>query len=188
VPLAALGLISLVVLATPAHAQTAPTAQLPDVRALIAMLGGFEEGPTPAEWRALGPAVVPLLARIADDRDQLGAIRIRAVHTAGHFATPASRALLRRAARAPEPMIAREGALALGRAFGADALRDVAPLLAHDDTAVREAAIRALSAIDTASARERLRARLPREADAVLRSMIDAALSSPEGAPGGPPG
>lgn len=183
--------IVLLLLAAPssALAQTGaaqPPASL-SVESVQAMLAGVEEGPGPAEWAAIGPAAVPVLAAIAGDREQPGFVRLRAIQAAGNFATPASRAMLRRAARSGEPLFARAAALALSRAFGAAARGDVAPLLDHADTAVREGAIRALGAMlrtdRTASDAIRgelealLGRRLAREGDEVLRQEIQRQLS-----------
>lgn len=171
-----------------ALAQSAPQ---PSDEALVAMLSGIEDGPSPGEWARIGPAVVPALARIAADASQPGFVRLRAIQAAGLFATPDSRALLRRALRSRDAMTLREAALAMQRAFGADALADVAPLLSHRDTAVREAAIRALGAIArgqdaraAADAVGQLRRRLAREDDAVLRAEIERQLAARSGGEG----
>ncbi|MDQ3036347.1 MAG: HEAT repeat domain-containing protein, partial [Myxococcota bacterium] len=74
--------------------------------------------------------------------------------------------------------------LAMQRAFGASALRDLIPLLDASDTAVREAAIRALGAIASGTgparetslrdqARSQLRRQLVREPDEALREEIE---------------
>jgi HEAT repeat protein len=168
---------TLLALALVATASTA-RAQQPTAAAVVAMLSGIEDAPTPAEWQAMGPRVVGILAQLARDPQQPGFVRVRAIQAAGQFATPAARTVLRRALRDPEPMLVREAVLSMQRAFGAGALRDVAPLLDHEDTAVREAAIRALAAIGGDRARELLRARLAREDDQVLVTQLTTALGS----------
>lgn len=158
----------------------APTPESPTAAAVAELLMGIEDVPSLEAWRAMGPGVVPALARIASDRQQPGFVRLRAVQAAGAFATAPARTLLRRALRSGDPMMAREAAIALARAFGRASIADVAPLLAHPDSAVREGAIRALASIDDDLARGRLRARLAREADPVLREQIEAVLSARE--------
>jgi HEAT repeat protein len=190
-------LLAVVLSATPsiALAQAAP-GQTPSVAAVQAMLAGFEEGPGAEDWAALGPAAVPVLASIAADEAQPGFVRLRAIQAAGTFATPEARAMLRRALRSPQPLFVRAAALAMQRAFGASARAELAPLLDHADVAVREAAVRALGAIAApgraqgASDAERairdevdarLRRRLAREQDDVLRERIERQLSGGTG-------
>jgi HEAT repeat protein len=161
---------------SPERAQAQAATISPD--GVLAMLSGFEEVPTREDWRALGRGVLPVLARIADDDQHPGYVRIRAVQAAAAFATPAARGILRRALRDREPLVVREATLAMQQAFGGSALADVAPLLAHRDTAVREAAIRALGAMKTEAARAHLRRRLASEPDAALREEIERALAA----------
>jgi HEAT repeat protein len=158
------------------QAERAAQAQPISSEAVVALLSGIEDVPARAEWEAMGPTVIPVLARIVTDHGHPGFIRLRAIQVAGAFATPQGRALLRRALRDREPLLVREAVLALERAFGSAALPDIAPLLAHPDTAVREAAILALGSMGTEAARMHLRRRLDREPDEVLREEIQRVL------------
>lgn len=167
-------------------AASAQTTQELSADSVAAMLTGFEQGPEAERWSAIGPAVVPVLAEIASDAQRPGFVRIRAITAAGHFATPEARGMLRAALRSPEPLFVRAAALAMHRAFGASALRELVPLLAAGDTAVREAAIRTVGAIAAQStrdatlrdeARTQLRRRLAREPDEALREELERRIS-----------
>lgn len=175
--------IPALVAGTASAQSTPPPSQVPTEARVVAMLSGVEDVPGVETWRAMGPGLVPVLARIVDDAQRPGFVRLRAVQVAGVFTTDAAKSLLRRAVRGRDPLMAREAAIAMARAFGRDAIADVAPLLEHADTAVREGAIRALGSIDDDGARSRLRARLARERDTVLREQIETVLSGGVGAP-----
>lgn len=169
-----------------AHAQVGPDPDRPEIERpaapprtaaeVVALLSGFEEAPRRDEWRAFGTAMIPLLRAVAEDTGAPGYARLRAVRALGAFENREARVALRRALRRPEALMVREAALAMTEAFGAAAEADVAPLLSHADTAVREAAIDALGRMGTAGARARLQARLPQERDEVLRARIEERL------------
>ncbi|UJR79071.1 HEAT repeat domain-containing protein [Sandaracinus amylolyticus] len=152
---------------------------------VIALLSGIESTPTLEAWRAMGPATIPLLRAAIDDARTPGFVRVRAVHALGAFTTSEARTTLRRALRRPEGLVVREAVLAMTTAFGAASEGDVAPLLTHSDTAVREAVIDALGRMGTADARSRLQSHLARERDEALRERIEARL---RGGAGSSPG
>lgn len=156
---------------------------------LRSLLMAFEHGPSPLEWQALGPSIVPALGRLAEDSREPVFVRVRAVQAAAHFTTAAARDLLRRALSSDEPLVVREAALGMARAFGVRIVPDLIPLLEHHDTAAREAAIRALGSLlcrrdlsrsQSARCGEAARAlstRLAREGDEFLRAEIQRRLS-----------
>lgn len=151
------------------------------------LLSAYEHGPRPSAWRALGPATVGVLAELYDDAGEPFYVRIRAVEAAGHFRTPASRTFLRAVARAApqRDLMVRAAVLALGRAFGASALRDVTPFLGDRRVAVREGAIVALVRMQDPAARAALRAHLRVEDRPHLRARIARALAdAPDTVPG----
>lgn len=161
----------------------------PAPESLRSLLMAFEHGPRPREWQALGPSIVPALGRLAEDEREPVFVRMRAVQAAAHFTTDAARNLLRRALSSHEPLVVREAALGMARAFGASAVRELCPLLDHDDTAVREAAIVALGSIAcrrdlshlegacSGEAARALLARLAHEQDEFLRAELQRQLS-----------
>jgi HEAT repeat protein len=140
------------------------------------MLSGFEEGPSRADWRALGEAVLPSLAQVASDRSAESFLRERAVSAAASFSTPAARTLLTRALRDRHAMVVRAAILGLADAFGESALGSITPFLTHTDTALREAAIRALASVESSASTRALLGARARESDEVLREQIEAAL------------
>ena len=143
------------------------------------MLSGFEDVPSLAEWRALGPAVVPLLIAIHDDTQVIQPVRLRAVEAMGAYSTPAARAFLLRVMNDPHEgtIVVREAAEALAQSGGASAVAPIARLLQSPDRTLREGAIVALGRIDLATARHELEQQLPRETDADLRRQIGALLA-----------
>jgi HEAT repeat protein len=155
-------------LAAPASAQE-PTR--PQVRQL---LSGYEQGPSAEQWRALGPGTLAVLVALYDDPAEPPYVRLRAVGAAAHYPGPAARTFLLAVARAPDQgdLFVREAVLALGRAFGAEALADVRPFLDSRHPVVREAAGRALGAMATPEAAAALRSRITRERDRVVRGTL----------------
>lgn len=166
----ALVLVSGSSLATGVSAQAAPRRD-----AVRALLSGFEEAPSAAEWEALGPGAVAVLTALHDDAAEAPFIRLRTVWAARFYRTAASRAFLERVLL-EEGLTRRAAVLALADAFGADSIPTVAPFLADPDVAVREGTITALRGIDDARSREALRARLAIEPDGSLQVMLRAAL------------
>ncbi len=165
VSLAALALLALPIIAA---AQTAPPL---DAARVESMLRGVESGPSHDEWRALGPEVLPLLARIAESPQHEGWLRQRAIAAAAAFRTPEARRIFRRAMRDEVAVIVCAGIEASARAFGDGARPDMAAALLHRDTLVREAGIRALGSMRTDAARAMLRSHLARERDEALSEL-----------------
>src|SRR5688500_17712339 len=87
-----------------ASAQSTPA---PSEERVVAMLSGIEDVPGADTWRAIGPGLVPVLSRIAEDAQRPSFVRLRAVQVAGVFTTDAAKALLRRAVRSRDPLMAR---------------------------------------------------------------------------------
>jgi HEAT repeat protein len=139
-----------------------------------AMLSGFEDVPTAAHFRALGPGALPVLIALYDDAREPGYVRMRAVAATAHFPTPATRTFLRAVARAPRQndLFVREAVVALGRAFGERAIGDVTPFLESRHVTVREAAARTLGRIGTPRALDALRRRSLVEPDVHVRDVL----------------
>ena len=83
--LASIVLAALLALPSLALAQTTPT---PSRDALVTMLSGFEDVPTLAQIRALGPGAVPMLIALHDDAQVIQPVRLRAVEAMAAFSTP----------------------------------------------------------------------------------------------------
>lgn len=158
--------------AGPASAQSTPSRET--VREL---LSGIEDGPAAAEWDALGPGAVAVLAAIHDDGAELPFVRLRTLWAARFYPTPEARAFLGRALEREEGLALRTALESLAHAFGAAEVSRISPFLSHDDVVVREGAIRALDAIHVAAATEALRARMALEPDASLRALLRAAIA-----------
>lgn len=170
--LLATGLLASPTLRT-AQAQTAP-----DADHLAQLLSGFEDVPSDAQLRALGPDTVGTLAALYNDSSRPGFVRLRSVAAAGAFHTEASRTFLRAVLSRPgqSDLFIREGLLSLGRAFGDQAVAEIAPFLSRPETVVREAAVISLSRIHSARALQALRPRLTLESDPGVRRRLEASL------------
>ena len=167
----ALGL-AITAVALPASA-TPPTKEQ-----LRQMFSGFEDTPSAAQVRALGPETLGVLIELYNDRSMPPYVRLRAVHAVGHFPTRATRTFLLAVARArgQSDLFVREAVLSLGRAFGERAVDDVRPFLANSEPVVREGAAMALGRIGSAPARDALRRRLTTEGAAHVRETISRQL------------
>ncbi len=176
-PMRALRLSALVlglgVLAPPAASANPPARA--QVREL---LSGFEETPGAETWGALGPETLGVLVDLYADAREAPYVRLRAVHAAGFYPSPAARTFLLAVARAPgqSDLFVRQAVLTLARAFGPAAVDDVRPFLASEHPVVREAAATGLGRIGTPEAREALRRRLVVEGAAPVRETIERAL------------
>jgi HEAT repeat protein len=170
------------VLAAAALSVSAPpasSAQAGPSRAQVrAMLSGVEDVPTDEAWRRLGEGALGVLIELYADPDEAPYVRLRAVGASGAFARPAARTFLLAVARAEgqADLFVREAVLSLGRAFGASALDELTPFLAHREPVVREATARALGRVGGPRAAGALRARLQVEREAVVREALQRAL------------
>lgn len=158
-------------LAAPALAQSAP-----DRDAVRTMLSGFEDAPSAEAWAALGPRTVSVLEALHDDVREEAWLRQRTLWAARFFPTTASRDFLERALSTDEGLALRTAIESLGAAFGEEVLSAITPFLAHADVAVREGAIRAISAVPATAARDALRSRMTLERDESLLALLRTAL------------
>lgn len=164
-------LAALLALPSLAHAQTTPGISRD---ALVTMLSGFEDVPTLAQIRALGPSAVPMLIALHDDAQVIQPVRLRAVQAMGAFATPEARTFLLRVIADPaeSPVVVRRATAALAQSQGASAIPQISGLLTSQERAIREGAIEALGGIGTAAARQALVEHQAQETDAALRARI----------------
>jgi HEAT repeat protein len=149
-----------------------------DAAAVRAMLGGVEDAPSAAEWEALGPGAVAVLAQLFDDRREAPIVRTRAVWAARFYPTAESRDFLERVVRAEGGLVRRTAAESLAAAFGASAVPTLVPLLEDADPAVREGVIRALGRLGGDAAAAALRSHRAAERDADLRDLLDRTLAA----------
>ncbi|MAQ17130.1 MAG: hypothetical protein CMN30_20350 [Sandaracinus sp.] len=156
-------------------------ADAPSVEHVRSLLSAFEGAPSAETWTAMGPETVAVLEQLYDDEGEQPFVRLRAIETAGHYATEECHAFLRRvASRQGElDLRVRAAVRSLGKAFGAAAIEEIRPFLGHRATVVREGAALALGAIATPRARELLRTRLDRERDDAVRTTLRRALNRP---------
>lgn len=150
------------------------TAQVPSKEQVRAMLSGVDTAPSAETWRRLGPDTLLTLVALYDDPSTPFFVRMRAVSAAAHYPTPATKTFLEAVARAPgqRDLIVRRAIVALGQAFGADALASVRPYLAHPEPSVREGAVRTIAAMGTPAARAALEARANVETDPTVRAAL----------------
>lgn len=160
-------------LASSAAAQPAPSAAT-----IVRALSGFEEQPGVDAVRAWGLTAVPALIAVADDADEVVAVRARAAYALRAFgADPAARGALRR-------MAADAGANVFVRRAAIDALIDggddvagVAAQLSSPDPDVRAGVAGALArSRQVAAARAALDGRARVETEASVRRRIAEAL------------
>ncbi len=154
------------------------TSAQPSVERVRQMLSAYEQVPPPAAWQALGPRTLGVLVALYNDPREPTYVRLRSVAVAAHYPSEACRTFLRAVAQAPgqRDLFVRTALLALGRAFGPQALVDIEPFLEHPEPVVREASVRALSRIGTPQALRSLRARMDVERDAVVRATLERLL------------
>lgn len=132
-------------------------------------LGMIHGGPTPGFWRALGPAAVPELERLARDPGAMPSRRARAIEGLSHLGGDRAAAVLRDLAAAEGlPFSVRAAAMeGAGRLLpAAEVQRALAPVLRGARRAVdRAVAAEVLAERAPATGCPALRARLPREAE-----------------------
>jgi HEAT repeat protein len=164
-------LATLLALPSFALAQTTPSISRD---ALVTMLSGFEDVPTLAQIRALGPSTVPMLIALHDDTQVIQPVRLRAVQAMAAFTTPEARTFLLRVIHDPaeSPVMVRRATAALAQSQGATAIPQITPLLTSQERAIREGAIEALGSIGTPAARQALVDHQAHETDAALRARI----------------
>ncbi|MCB9614445.1 MAG: HEAT repeat domain-containing protein [Sandaracinus sp.] len=162
--------LSLLLFASPLVAQRGA----PSRDQVRAMLSGVDTAPSDEAWRRLGPDTLAVLVALYDDQSTPFFVRMRAVSAAAHYPTPATRTFLEAVARAPgqRDLIVRRAVVALGRAFGADALDSVRPYLAHPEASVREGAVKTILAMGTPAAQAALRQRAAVETDPTVRAAL----------------
>jgi len=172
--LLALGSFALLSPLPTAHAQSASG----EADRVAQLLSGYEDMPSDAQLRAMGPEIVGTLATLYNDASRPGYVRLRSVTAAGAFHTAAAHTFLRAVLTRPgqSDLFLREGLLSLGRAFGEQAVSELAPYLSRDESLVREAAVISLTRIRSTAALEALRARLPLESDPGVRRRLEASL------------
>lgn len=141
------------------------------------MLSTIDMGPSAAEWQALGPNVISTFAEIYNDTSAPAFMRARTVYAARFFATEASRTFLRAVATtSTQDLVISSAVNSLSHAFGAAALSDIRPLIGHSAPTVREAVVRALSAMESPVAHELLMSRVNVEQNAVVQAALTNAL------------
>ena len=167
-------LVLVVALFASVTAPNVAAAQAPSKEQVRAMLSGVDTAPSAEAWRRLGPETLLTLIALYDDPSTPFFVRMRAVSAAAHYPTPATKTFLEAVARAPgqRDLIVRRAIVALGEAFGADALSSVRPYLAHPEPSVREGAARTIAAMDTPAARAALEARANVETDPTVRAAL----------------
>lgn len=143
------------------------------------MLSGYESTPAPAQWRALGPEVLVVLAELYNDTDQPGYVRIRSIEAAANFPVPAARTFLLAVARArgQNDLYVRAAVKALARGFGVNAIDDLDGFLDSRHVIVREVVARELGRLQDERVRPLLVRRRAVEDNEAVRGALDVALA-----------
>ncbi len=146
---------------------------------VVGMLSAIESFPEHEEWRRLGSEAVAVLIAIADDARQPTFRRARALIALGSFDDATAMNALEHVVSddASGAALRRHAMLGLGRAALDRALPHLARALDSDDVAMRQTAIKALSATTSPRARGLLRERLQHERRPLLIQQIGAALA-----------
>jgi len=172
-----------------AGAQARPPSEAPStrlevsasVRARVEQALLVVEHDVPARfWTSLGAEGLAALIAIVDDPARPVGLRRRATYAARHYPTAASRTFLGAVAtsRGQDELIARYAVLALGEAFGASALDELARCMSDPRAMVREGAVVALGRLSRElRARVLLAAARDREPEAFVRAAIERALA-----------
>jgi HEAT repeat protein len=148
-------------------------------RRVSTLLAAPEHVPDAAEWQRLGPEAADELRAIARDERALVLRRGRAVTALAHFpnvATHQTLVALVRDERAPW-LLRGKAAQSLASAYPAEAIEHLAPLLAHPETRLREAAIKAVGSLESAESRAALATRADVESKPYLVALIRDSLS-----------
>jgi HEAT repeat protein len=127
--------------------------------------------------RAGAPEALPaLLAALHDPR---AVTRAAAIDAVSAFSKPSATAALVALLSDPDPDTVTQAALRLADRHQPETTQPLGKLLLREEQGIRFAAVRALSRIGTPEAQQLLRAHLPREGDAEVRSVILGADAGP---------
>ena len=150
-----------------------------DVQSIVEMLYAYEV-PSSKQWSDFGPETLNLLVRVYDNADSPTYARIRAVNAAGHYHTEQSRSFLRRVLQTPsqKPVVTRHAISAIERAFGADSLGDIQPMLSSADMSVRQAAAVSIAKMKSTGAEKTLNNYLKTEQSKVIQKAVRKARGS----------
>lgn len=146
---------------------------------VVTMLSIIEDLPDAATWRQLRENPVPSLIQIANDPNEKGFRRVRAITVLGYFTTdPNAIETIEYYAEhgADSPSMQRSAVLAISNASPEKSLPTLENALAHRDPLMRQVAIKGLERVDDPRAREILRSRLSHEETEFVRSNIQRAL------------
>lgn len=146
--------------------------------AVIDLLNAVEQPATRADLDAIGEGMAAELLEIANDEAVPTSRRGRAISALAFYPTEEVQLFLReKAEKADKSIYRRKAVLALGEAFGEQAVEWVAPYLGDKDEQLRMATARALGNIGTEPARVALTEQRKQEKDAAVAEVIDKALA-----------
>ncbi len=151
----------------------------PKVRSSVnELLSGIEDNGTRRDFEKLGPDAAAVLREIAMDQKQLVTKRSRAASALSYFEDDASKATLNTLVKSENTPthLRRYSVHSLVALQGDAALETVGPLLAHEDTRVRESVVRSLVKLKTPKAKALLVQRAKVEKTKHLKSMLDLKL------------
>lgn len=155
-----------------AVARLVTTAELDKIRLL---LSGYEYFPTRADLEAVSPNAQQVLIHIAQDKDALPTLRLRAIDALGLFAQGEHAALYFEGTlhqQRGEEIYLRHAMSSSLKAFGQQALPWVQPYLEHQDMQLRLTAIHSIGNLGGQEGIELLRVRHTVEQDSFVRKQM----------------
>ncbi|MCB9675926.1 MAG: HEAT repeat domain-containing protein [Alphaproteobacteria bacterium] len=147
---------------------------------LMELLNAYEHGASAEDLTRLGDGVVAELLEIAADSGVPHSRRGRAVSALGHYPEPRVRSFLDAQLTGSDAFLQRKATGALAKAFRDDALPSLAPALEAEDAQLRLATVHAVGQLDSKAARDLLQARVRREKDDNVKSVLKSTLASME--------
>ncbi len=154
---------------------------------LAKAFSGYEYVPTREDLLKVAPEaeLVPALWTLYHAPDQRLAVRTQALVSLRFFPSEQVQSWFETVLRDPATVdaVRRPAAKAYGFAFGERAVAVLGELLAHADLHTRDSAARALGAIGTAAARQKLSERAKIESEASVQATLAAELAKPERKP-----
>lgn len=157
-------------------ASAAPSAELRE--RITVMLGDLESVATEAEWKRLGPDAPQVLREIALDEKVTVLKRGRAATALGFFKTDANKRALTQLVQNDKNywLLRGKAARSFANGWGAESLTIIQPLLNHQNKRLRAATVRAMASVPTVQSRQILSARLDKEPNTHVRTIIQAAV------------
>jgi hypothetical protein len=142
------------------------------------LLNAPEHVPSAQEWKDLGPDAAEVLRGVALNKKALVLKRGRAAIALTNFKSSESKTVLAQLVSDSNGywLLRGKAAYAMATSFGSESLSHIQPLLDHDNTRMREAAVKAVGLVKTKESKTLLEARLKVESEKHIRTLINATV------------